>query len=77
MRKEKTNEFVVRAYGRQELACQYFPDSNPRSAWRRLKGWIMLNPRLRNELAPTGKMNLLRSLTPREVRLITEELGEP
>ncbi len=77
MRKETTNEFVIRAYGRQELACLYFPTSSPRSAWRRLKGWIMLNPRLREALAPNGQMNLLRSLTPREVRMITEELGEP
>ena len=69
--------FIIRAYGRQELACLYFPMSSPRSAWRRLKGWIMLNPRLREALAPTGRMNLLRTLTPCEVKMIVEELGEP
>ena len=71
------DNFTIRAYGRQELACLYFPASSPRSAWRRLKTWIMFNPRLRQTLAPAGKMNLQRSLTPREVRLIVEELGEP
>lgn len=76
--KNTTNEpFRVRQYGRQELACRYFPSSSPRSAWRRLKAWIMFNPRLRQALAPTGKMSLLRSLTPKEVRLIIDELGEP
>ena len=77
MRKETNRDFTIRAYGRQELACLYFPESSPRSAWRRLKGWIMLNPRLRSGLAPEGRMSLLRSFTPREVELITEELGEP
>ena len=83
----KNTDFIVRTYGRQELACMYFPESSPRSAWRRLKAWIMLrsaegrlqgkNPRLREALAPTGRMTILRSLTPREVRLIVDELGEP
>lgn len=72
-----SSAFRIRTYGRQELACLYFPTSSPRSAWRRLKKWIMLNPRLRETLAPTGGMSLLRSFTPREVGLITEELGEP
>lgn len=73
----KNTDFIIRAYGRQELACMYFPESSPRSAWRRLKAWIMFNPRLREALAPAGRMTLLRSLTPREVRLIVDELGEP
>ena len=37
--------FRIRAYGLQELAMLYFPNSAPRSASAQLKRWIMRNPR--------------------------------
>lgn len=34
--------FIVRAYGLQELALLYFPNSTPQSASVQLKKWIKL-----------------------------------
>lgn len=63
----------VRAYGRQELALKYFPHMTPDSAWRKLRGWMKVNPRLRTITAETNT----RTFTPRQVRQIVDELGEP
>ena len=54
-------EKTIRAFGRSELAQQYFPQISPMSAWRKFREWLVLNP----------------SLTPAEVQLIYTELGEP
>ncbi|MBR7030009.1 MAG: DUF4248 domain-containing protein [Prevotella sp.] len=61
-----------RTYKRAELAALYFPDITPQAAWRKLRGWICLNPQLRR-LDQTGR----RSFTPAEVTLIFVVLGEP
>ena len=61
-----------RTYKRAELAALYFPDITPQAAWRKLRGWICLNPQLRR-LDQTGR----RSFTPAAVTLISGLLGEP
>ncbi len=73
----RNDEFSIRTYGKQELALKYFPNVTPDAALRRLRRWIMLNPTLRLQLAPKGRLSPLRAFTPREVRLIVEQLGEP
>jgi hypothetical protein len=67
------DELKMRAYGRIELAQLYFPHLTPRSAWRKLKGWIMVNPELRTMLEGLK----FRTFTSNQVAKIVEMLGEP
>ena len=69
--------FVIRKYGRTELAQLYSPDIQPESAWVKLKQWIDLNPGLADRLRALGYDSHLRSFTPAQVRAIVEALGEP
>ena len=39
-------EKTIRAFGRSELAQQYFPQISPMSAWRKFREWLVLNPSL-------------------------------
>ena len=71
-------EFQIRQYGRQELALRYFPHMSPQSAWRKLQLWMAINPRLALLLTPPQPpLRASRTFTPRQVRIIIEELGEP
>lgn len=69
--------FRIRAYGLQELAMLYFPNSAPRSASAQLKRWIMRNPVLYSRLLEAGYYHGQRILTPRQVRIMVEELDAP
>ena len=69
---EQGRGFKIKCYGRTELAQLYCPDVQPRSAYRRLKAWMALNPRLRPLLRQKG-----RSFTPAQVQRIISVLGEP
>lgn len=62
----------VRPYGRMELAQAYLPNYTARGAWRKLRQWFCINPRL-SPLLQLGR----RTFTPAEVKLIFDELGEP
>ena len=62
--------FRIRAYGLQELAMLYFPNSAPRSASAQLKRWIMRNPVLLSRLLEAGYYHGQRILTPRQVRVV-------
>lgn len=68
----KQERFKIRAYGKSELALLYFPDSSKDSAMKRLRSWFRINPRLAPLLSSRGS-----SFTPKQVRLIVDELGEP
>ena len=65
------------SYSMKELAGLYFPTSSPRSATTQLRRWINLNNDLTDALAQTGLTKGQRLLTPRQVALILEYLGEP
>ena len=69
--------FVIRAYGFNELARLYFPDVAPRSASNRLGVWIRTNNRLRMALADSGFVPGQKVFSPKQVQLITFELGPP
>jgi hypothetical protein len=71
------NPFVIRTYGRTELAQIYCPNLCPEAAFRKLKHWIDLCPGLRDGLSDLGVSSRSRSYTPAQVRLIVELLGEP
>lgn len=71
------NSFVIRTYGRTELAQIYCPDLCPEAAYRKLKHWIELYPGLRDGLLALGISSHSRSYTPAQVELIVASLGEP
>ena len=70
-------EFKIKAYTKKELALRYFPDSMPRTAVNHLMAWIRRCPSLWQELAATGYEPTCKAFTPRQVKIITEMLGEP
>ena len=65
-------KFEIRAYGKSELAMIYFPDVSKETALKRLNVWLKINPRLRYLLNPN-----IYNYTPKQVRQIVEEVGEP
>ena len=68
----KEEKFVVRAYGKSELAMMYFPKDSQETATNKFRNWLRINPRLR------GYINVnSRWFTPKQVRRIVEEVGEP
>jgi len=66
---------------KQELAIRYFPQwKKPRDrkkASQKLGLWMRHCPELTQKLAETGYRAKQKQLTPVQVRLITEYLGEP
>ena len=64
--------FIIRAYGKSELAMMYFPDLSKETAMKKLRFWLSVNPRLRHLVNRN-----FRNFTTKEVRLIIEERGEP
>ncbi len=68
------DSFVIRTYGRTELAQIYCPNLCPEAAFRKLKHWIDLCPDLRDGLSALGGSSRSRSYTPAQVRLIVAGL---
>ena len=66
------SEFKIRAYGKTELALLYAPELTQSGALKKLRRWMRINPRLRQLLRVKGRV-----YTPKQVRRIVEELGEP
>lgn len=69
--------FKVRAYGYGELAQLYFPNVTNRSATIQFRKWIMTNKKLKKELEDNFYKPGQRLLTPLQVKIIIECLGEP
>jgi hypothetical protein len=65
-------EFIVRAYGKSELAMLYFPGDSKATALKKLRYWLKVNKRLRKFITPKRKY-----YSPKQVRVIIDELGEP
>ena len=68
--------FKTHAYGLQELAMLYFPNSTPQSASNQLKKW-MNKEKLLAKLIDAGYGAGQKILTPRQVELIVGHVGEP
>lgn len=64
--------FIIRAYGKSELAMLYFPKHSTDAAMRNFRLWLDANPRLRCLRRQKGYF-----YTPKQVRMIVEEVGEP
>ena len=71
------DNFIIRAYSKKELALMYFPDSSPRTAVSHLMSWIRRCTQLWQQLQATGYETTCKTFTPRQVRAIVEQLGEP
>ena len=69
--------FIIRAYTKKELALLYFPDSTLRTAVRHLMAWIRRCTQLWQQLQQTGYQTTCKTFTPRQVRAIVDQLGEP
>ena len=68
----KEEQFEIKAYGKGELAMMYFPNDSPETAMRKLRNWLSINPRLRKMKPKRAKI-----FTPKQVKIIVKELGEP
>ena len=55
----------------------YFPDSIPTTAVKHLMGWIKRCTPLMDELQAMGYHTSNKTFTPRQVKAIVEQLGEP
>ena len=70
--------FIIKQYGRTELAQLYSPDITPEAAWRKLRSWIDYHPQLPETLRQLGySPGRQRIFTPAQVGAIVEALGEP
>lgn len=73
-----TEEFRIRAYSKQELAQRYFPDVKlPHTAVNRMMSLINAYEDLVWELEKVGYQKTCKYLTPRQVAIIVDYLGEP
>ena len=64
-------KFEIRAYYKSELAMIYFPHDNADNASRKMREWFRVNARLKHLIGQRGP------LTPKQVRIIVDEVGEP
>ena len=69
--------FILRTYGRTELALLYYPNLKSESAWRALRHELELCKDLARALRKEGYTPAQRRFTPRQVRTITQHLGTP
>ena len=72
-----TSAFTIQPYTKKELALLYFPTATPHVAVNRLMSWISRCKPLHDALLDQGYRKTTKWLSPREVKLITEYLGEP
>lgn len=70
------NQTIRGTYGMQELAQLYFPHNTPASATTQLKRW-MNKPALMLKLQAANYLKGQRILTPRQVDIIVDHLGDP
>ncbi len=75
--KNMDGQFKIRSYGYGELALLYFPNSTKKSASVQLRRWIKQNNKLENELIDYGFKQGQRILTPKQIKILINHLGEP
>ena len=66
-----------RATDKRTLALRYFPHSTPTAALRRMERWMNQAHGLQEALRATGYRRRNRALTPRQLRIVYDYLGEP
>lgn len=75
--KNMDRQFKIRSYGYGELAMLYFPNSTKKSTSTQLGRWVRQHERLKIQLHEKGYKTGNKILTPRQVKILTEHLGEP
>ena len=75
--KSNMNKFEIQAYTKKELALLYFPSAEPHTAVNRLMSWVKRCKPLHMALIAQGYKKTAKWLSPREVALVVEHLGEP
>lgn len=71
------NKFVIRCYDKCELAQLYFPSLSGNAAVDKLRRWIRKCRPLMEEISAVDFRPKMKMYTGREVKLITQHLGEP
>ena len=74
---EIMEDFINRSYTKKELGLMYFPESMPRTAVNHLMSWIRRCQPLWDELQEMGYEKTCKSFTPKQVKAIFDNLGEP
>ena len=69
--------FVVRSYGKGELASMYIGGVQQQTAVKQFNEWIRTAPGREQQLQETGMTPTARRYTPAQVRLIIGVLGTP
>lgn len=77
MMNREVDSIRIKSYGFQELSIKYSPDLQPASASKQLLRWVMIHPDLKDKLTEAGWHRGARRLTPHQVYLIFDSLGEP
>lgn len=67
----------TRACSKSELALRYLPHVLPASARRTMRAWIDKNAALKEALAKAGYTDKAVILTPAQIRIHYDFLGEP
>lgn len=70
-------KFKIRSYGWTELALCYNPGLQPASAARLLRRWVQKSKELQSRLKAAGYLKGQRILTPRQVEIIIDIIGDP
>ena len=68
----KKDEFEIRFYGKSELAMIYYPKDSKENALYKFRIELKRNPRLYHLVNKS-----VHRFTPRQVKIIVEELGDP
>ena len=71
------NNFPRRCYSKKQLATLYFPDTTPDTSVRHLFAWIKRCRPLMEQLLSLGYRPAQRVLSPAQVGVIIDFLGEP
>ncbi|MCC8188867.1 MAG: DUF4248 domain-containing protein [Bacteroides sp.] len=74
---EEDERFPIRTYLKRDLVHLYLPHLPIRSALRTWNEWIQLHPTLLEDLQCTGYRKSCKNLSPVQVKMIVEALGEP
>lgn len=74
---EKEEHASTRACSKSELALRYMPHVLPASARRTMRAWIEKNPELKAALVKAGYTDKAVILTPAQIQIHYDYLGEP
>ena len=70
-------QFKIRSYAYSELAMLYFPNNTKKSASVQLRRWIISDYNLKTDLENSGLKKWQKLLTPKQVGIIINYIGEP